>query len=87
MLINKGRKFESISYHTTLIMSYSGEENKAIDVKLTGSCQELEGGGELNDEAQRTFVVMKLFSTLLQLFMTGNTDRCLNPEPQSTRRN
>lgn len=65
MLINKGGKFESITYRITLIMSYSGEKNKAIDVKLTGSCQELVGGGELSDEAQRTFVVMKLFSMLL----------------------
>lgn len=64
MLINKGGKSESVTYHVTLIMSHSGGESEAIDIKLTGSCQELVGRGELSGEAQ-SFAVMKLFSMLL----------------------
>lgn len=66
MLINKGGKSESVTYHVTLTMSHSGGESEAIDVKLMGSCQELvgAGGGELNGEAQ-SFAVMKLLSMLL----------------------
>lgn len=65
MLIDKRGKSESVTCHITLIMSHSGGESEAIDVKLTGSCQELVGGGELNGEAQRSFAAMKLFSMLL----------------------
>lgn len=87
MLINKRGKSESVTCHITLIMSHSGGESEAIDVKLTGSCQELVGGGELNGEAQRSFAVMKLFSMLLWLFITGKTDQWRNPETRSTRGN
>lgn len=36
-------------------MSHSGGKSEAIDVKLTGSCQELVGGGELNGENPEEF--------------------------------